>query len=392
MYKFFISNGANALALGVQQVFIAWLAVGVFKLSSVELGWVQFAVLGPRLLFLFLFTRLGDSYNTARIYKLGNIAVALSHMLALAFYSADAVNNDFLFLLFYGISVGSFGSFIQVSKEKLLRELKGMPISKAISLAGFVNHTAQGLGIVLASLMDFISVESIFAILALAAMSSFILFSQLNQELAETQRREHFEDTASIWSGFLIIWNDQVMRQVILLTAFNGFMHMGMFIVLMPMIARDIMGFSALEYGLLQLSFMVGATTAHFWILHRKIERPGHNLIFNVLYAALVAFAIAKHPTIYGLYGLVFLWGCIAGASSNVGRLIVQNYTQDHQVGRAMSVYQLALFGCAPIGAVVCGHMVQVYGVWQTLQVIAYASFAAFFMNFLSRKLWDVKA
>jgi MFS family permease len=386
--RFLSGHSANALSIGVQMVLVAWLATGVLQLPAQQVGWVQAAVLAPNLLIILFAGALSDRMPPARILVLVNGLLCVIHLGAYL----SLTNNGFSLtaLLLYALLLGGSNSFIQAAREKLLAQLTDQPLQKNIARAGALQQTAQGLGIALASLTDLLGPSSLLLVqVGLCAFATVAYATTVKPVLSEPSKEPLAQ---AIHFGLAQAWREVAVRHVIFIVGFNGFMHMGMLIVLLPLIARDQMDFSSLEFGMLQLSFVLGGVTAH-WILLRKasVSYPGQTVLFCLLYAGLIGFAMSRPVTELGLFSLVFLWGCVAGSSANLSRVVVQSMTPVEYRGRVMAVYQLALFGMAPLGALLAGYLVKHGGIESAFMLIAWSSAGLFTVSLLTKPLWAVK-
>lgn len=386
---FLTGHSANSLNIGMQMVLVAWLAASVLRLPATGIAWVQAAVLVPNLILILLAGALTDRHHPARILQLTNIGLFLVHSVVLLVL----LNGHFnvAALLIYAFCLGCGNSFVQAAREKLVAQLDDRRLQKNISLAGICQYLAQAIGILAASLMDVLGAELLVGIQAGLCLIALISYSLLARR-TDPGTRTAEPIAPAVGAAFKLVWRLTEVRHLILLVAFNGCMHLGMFLVLLPVLARDYMRFSSLEYGLLQLCFTLGSVSA-FWMLWRRppVRYPGQSVLFCLLYTGMIGLALAAGPTLYGLFGLIFLWGCVAGASANLSRLVLQSTVADEFRGRAMSVYQLALFGMAPVGALLAGFLVQEQGVRFTFHLIAGCSFGLFALSLLSRALWSVQ-
>lgn len=380
---------ANALSIGIQMVLVAWLAAGVLRLSPAGIAWVQAAVLTPNLLLILFAGAMADRHNPARILVFTNLGLVLAHLSALALMLAGLFDRTWLLL--YALGLGCGNSFVQSAREKLVAQVDGQCLQTNISLAGVCQYLAQAVGIAVASLMDALGAYVIVGLQAGLCVLALLSYAQLARQLSPPSVLEG-PLAPAIGVALQHVWRRIALRHLILLVAFNGLMHLGMFLVLLPVLARDYMAFGSLEYALLQLSFTLGSVLA-FWVILRrpKVRYPGQAVLFCLLYTGMIALGLAAGPTLYGLFGLIFLWGAVAGASANLSRLVLQSTVEDELRGRAMSVYQLALFGMAPLGALLAGGLVQLEDVRFTFQVLAGASFGLFTASLLSRALWSVQ-
>lgn len=382
------AHGANALSIGIQLIMIAWLAADALRLDAVEIGWVQAAILAPNLFLLPIAGVLSDRTHPAKILTAANAMMAVVHLCALVVLWTNTLN--FPLLAAYGFLLGCCNSFIQSAREKLVASLQVSHLHGRISSAGVAQTSAQALGIALCGLSDWLGWELLTLLQACLCAAACVLYARLFisvplKKTAIPGLLKAFQDGASV------VWQHIAVRHTVAVVAFNGLMHMGMLMVLLPVYARDQMAFRSWQFSALQLSFALGGIVVQWWILrHSNVRYPGQAVLFCVFYAGGLALALSYELTMFGLFSVIFMWGCVSGASANLGRLVVQSVVPATHRGRAMALYQLALFGSAPVGALLAGHIVSYSGLQQAFQVIAVSSAAVFFLSFFSRALWRV--
>lgn len=387
---FLTGHSANALSIGIQMVLVGWLAAGVLHLSASHIAWVQAAVLVPNLVLILFAGALADRHPPAQLLWRVNALLVLIHSLALALLLTGRFGQGVL--LFYALCLGSGNSFVQAAREKLVAQLDDRHLRQNISRAGVCQYLAQALGIGAASLTDHLGAYMLMALQAGLCFLAMVCYGRLAAGREVLIQRPGSALTPDIGAALGLVWRQVALRHLVLVVAFNGLMHLGMFLVLLPVLARDLMGFRSLGYGLLQLCFTLGSVLAFAVIWHRtQVRYPGQAVLFCLLYTGTIALALAAGPTVYGLFGLIFLWGCVAGASANLSRLVLQSTVPDHFRGRAMAVYQLALFGMASLGALLAGGLVQLEGVQFTFKLLAGSSFGLFALSLFSRALWGVQ-
>lgn len=387
LYQVIASHAANALSIGIQLVMISWLAADVLHLAPLHIALVQAAALIPNLLLLPFAGVLSDRFHPARLLSISNLFMAAVHLGALLLLWFDQL--QFISLVAYGFALGVCNSFIQSARETLIASLSVDQLHNRISLAGVAQHCAQALGIVLAGLADWLTWEFLTLLQVILCLCAGISYAGLARRIGIG-----FTSVAlrrSLLEGFELVWQTLAVRHTVLIVAFNGMMHMGMLMVLLPVVARDNMQFQSFQFSLLQLSFTLGGIIVQWVILRRKPPKyPGQAVLFCLLYAGVLAIALSYGTTLYGLFMMMFLWGCVSGASANLGRQVVLTVIPPSHRGRAMAIYQLALFGSAPFGALLAGWVLTHYD-WSTaFRVIAYTSATVFFLSFLTRALWQV--
>lgn len=391
---FLTAHGATAFALGAHQVLLAWLSIGVVGLSSSEVGWVQAAGLLPNIALMLVTGVWADRGRPARIMAAGQLALfcAYSFLTVLVWQELLAFGG----LVTYAVAVGSANAVIQPVREKIIGELSRHSLQVKITRASIVQFALQSGGVVFASLSEQISL--LLVCLAQLAFTSLAIISTLqlhrSPAFGVVGRSEPSEHGA--WSdlgqGLLAAFGHSGVRQLLLLVSFNGFMHMGLFLVAIPVLARDVYHFNAVQYGFLQFSFVAGMLIAYVTLMRQDVlQFPGRGAAFSLLYTAIAGYGLSREPTYAGLYMLIVFWGWIAGYSSTHCRVVLQTMARPEQKGRFMSLYQVALFGMAPLGALVTGYAVSFVPLASLFMIMSSASVAVFVLLLFGGHLWRIE-
>lgn len=384
-----ISHGASAFATGVHIVMLSWIAVSVLQLSSTQFGWVQAAGLIPNLFLMLLAGAWADKRNPATVLTCGLALHALCYIALALFIYFDVLG--FYELLCYAMLVGIGNAFCQPVREKLLTEIDKHSIQKRVSLLSVTQFSLQSTGIVIAGASHSVGIIEVVMLQACVAFCAVLVAVGLIKRVPH-QAGAHLNTLKDIVEGLRLIRNNTPLKQLMALIAFNGYMHLGVFIVLLPIIATQVYEFNAAQYGSLQLVFVLGMIAAHFRLLYLKtVEFPGHGALFSLLYTAIVGFALSKYPTVSGLYVLIFCWGMVAGNSAGRSRLVLQALVEQKFKGRAISIYQVMLFGAAPFGSIATGYCLNYMSVQKILEFMSISSACLFVLFLLSRSLWAVR-
>ena len=390
-FRFLVAHGASAFSVGIHSVILAWLSVGVLHLSAAQLGWIQAASLIPILIFMLIAGVYSDRYNPSRIMSLALVI----HATAFSFLLFILVKQmlSFEFLLLYGIVVGLGNAFVQPAREKIVSSLTEHHVQKRFSYASIVQFSFQSVGIAIASVSDWVPFETILVIQIFSVLIAAVSIYSIR---LGTKRDSYSSSTHRVFNaalqGMSYVAKHRVLIQLMALIGFNGYMHLGVFLVMLPYMAKFVYAFTAVEYGLLQLVFVLGMVAAHLNIARKDtLQNPGQGALFSLLYTALIGYALAKVPTVYGLYFIVFCWGAVAGNSAARCRLVVQSVSDSELKGRVMSIYQLVLFGCAPLGALVTGYVIQLLHYKQILWVMSGTSILMFGVLMFKGALWQVE-
>ncbi len=397
---YLLSISATALALGIQIVLLPWLSVGVLQLPAMQVGWVQSAVMLPNFVVLLLGGVLAD-----RGYRLMGILLICTLATFLHIGLAIAVQWQWLglsLLLGYAVLLGTLNALHQPLRESLLPLLDEGRIQKNFSKLFLSQYIMQAIGVVVAGQYSSLGVASILWFQAFSMFVALIFYVCLTLNI---KKQASFYDKVnstspetsqtirhSVLQSFRYVWQRPVLRSLVGLAGFNGVVQMGVFIVVMPLLIRDVYGLSGVHYAYTQLSFLLGAVAANIWLLKRGgSDKPGQGILFCLLYTSLLLLGLGAKPTVNGIYILSFFWGVVVGVSTSLARSLLQDQLDNAMRGRVTSIYQLALFGGAPLGALLGGYCVHWWSTLQLLTAAGVVSLITFVLFLLTKTLWQVQ-
>jgi MFS family permease len=167
---------------------------------------------------------------------------------------------------------------------------------------------------------------------------------------------------------------------------------MGSYIVTLPLIVRETFGGSAQDLGIMNGANSLGLVLTILLLLRLgDIRRQGRALLMAQGTGALV-FASASFAGSFPLFVFaVFVWGICGGVAMTMARTIMQEQAPDSQRGRVMSFFALSFMGAGPIGAFLCGYLVQAWGPGNALLIAASAMFGVIVVLGLLSHLWRLE-
>jgi MFS family permease len=395
-----------ALALGIQIIILPWLVVDYLSLSAVWVGWVNAAVLIPNLLLLLVGGLLADKAKSLPwLVPLLMVNSLVHSMLAIMI---DQYVLSLAILLVYGMILGLVNAFIQPWREYLLKQTQGSEtaqgLQKLVAKSSLCLSIGQAVGVVIASLMEIMGAEIVLVIQAVVVAMAATSFLQLQRALSKAagsddavlaNHRSGVESPlvlSSILVGMSEIWHFPALRTLIAVVVVNGFFHIGVFIVALPLMVQQVYAESIDFFSALQFTFIVGTMMATLVVIYRgTLDSAGRRIIFGLLYGGVILLALSARPTLVGLFILVLLWGVVVGVSANMGRAVVQSLAPESSRGRFIALYQLALFGFSPLGALFAGYAIEWWGVLVLFKVSGIASLVVFMSILPTRSLWEVE-
>jgi|TARA_B110000879_G_scaffold116317_1_gene154705 MFS family permease len=402
---FLATIGTSNLAMGLHTVLYPWLVVGVLDQSPSRLGLAQLAVLLPNLLFILPGGVISDRRHRgawlSRLYLL--------YLFPIAILIGAALSGELTFslLLMFGMVFGTVSAFVQPARESLLGYTAQGVMHQAVAKVVMVQFIAQGIGFVLAGQLETLGLTVLLIVQMLMFMLSSVLIKRSHPQLEierdiESGNESSKENTAAekretlqeLRAGFALFLTDKALLHLLLLVTATGFLAFGVYLVGMPLLAREAYQGGAGLYATLQVTFTMGIVAANFVVSRQKntFKRPGRLMIISFLGRGGLVSVIALMPNFWILFPVIFAWGAFSGMSMTLGRTILHNQVPHSHRSRAASVYQLCLFAGAPLGAWACGYAIEQVGLSQTFTVIAVLTLVVSIIAATVSPLWTLKA
>lgn len=397
LLRYHLAAALAALAMGIQMVVVPWIAVGDLQLSSLQVGWLQFCSLFPVVILMLLGGAFADREGSAPLLPYLYLALALLHSGLLWAVSQHALIVPVLFV--YAMLAGSVSTLIQPLRDRVLPQIQSRAGHTSLQISviqmSLAIYVAQALGVALAGQRETLGIHWVLSIqVAAVVLVSVLMYSLKLGQSAQTvavddvESKKNSEDS-SVREGLRFVFGHKVLRQLIVLVSFNGFTHIGVYVVAMPLLVRDAYGESGAFFAGLQLAFVVGNVVATLGLLKKgDSHKPGQSILFCLLYTGLIMIALSAGPNERGLFFLIFCWGVVSGISASLGKALLHEQVEEEYRGRALSVYLLALFGAAPLGALVCGYTMQFTGPLQLFWVGGCFTLLVFVRYLFARALW----
>jgi MFS family permease len=199
----------------------------------------------------------------------------------------------------------------------------------------------------------------------LAVVAALIAMRLPARELTpkSTDSLGEFREGLAYTFGFL------PLRNVILLVSTSSFMGYS-YVVLMPILARDILHGGPKTLGFLMATAGVGALAAAIFLASQRTVRelPRYIAISSATFgSALIGLALSRNLYLSLLAMLAIGLGLTAQlASSNT---LIQTIVEDDKRGRVMGFYSMAFRGIAPFGSLLAGVLAANFDATKTLLV-----------------------
>lgn len=357
--------GSWFAAWGIQMVIFQWLVVEVLRQSPARVGAAQMAVTLPSLLFLLLGGATADRIDPKRVLigvHLGSAAAVAGLGLLLGL---EALSYGRLLVLAFAI--GTFQAFGFPARDTQLSNVVAGPMSRAVTGATVTQHAGQALGAFVAGSASWLGGEPVLAMQALVLIGGTFPIARLPGRPADGAARPRLA-LGDLGAGVAEVMRSPTLRPVLIMSVSTGLFFVGPFLVLLPLLVRDVYGGGAAQMGVLTGVFPLGSVIAGLAIVSRGgIEQNGRALVLGQVSAALCIGAIAWGLPFPGTVLAVLGWGMSGGLFINAGRTLFQENASEANRARVLSVYTLGVMGGGPIGSLLSGLLATPLGLHGTL-------------------------
>ena len=396
---FLLTIGLSNVAMGLQKVLYPWLVVGVLDQSPSRLGLAQLAVLLPSLLFILPGGVVSDRRHRGSwlsfLYLLYLIPIS---GLALLFWTGSAT---FVQLIIFGVLFGTITAFVQPARESLLGHAAPELMHQAVAKVMAVQFIAQGIGFILAGQLDIVSPIQLLCFQMLVFLLSAVFIKRshplvvgVSETNAALQKTGHKKPLLELREGLVLFRNNKSLLHLIFIVFATGFLGFGVYLVGVPLITKQLYAGGASLYAALQITFTLGIVSVNLGVMNLTsiFKKIGRLLVISFLLRGILVAVIALKPTLWLLFPAIYIWGIFSGLSMTLGRTVLHNQVPDAMRSRAASVYQLCLYGGAPLGAWVCGLTVEWIGLSNAFFAIAAITTMLSLLTAMRSPLWHVQS
>ena len=356
---YLLANVAFLVPSGLFTVLFPWLIVGALHESPERVGIAQMITQLPPVFLLLFAGFLADRVEQRRILVVTHVLVGLAQLATAALVAAGALS--FASLLWLSLLGGIAGTFSGPPRDALLTRVAGAQIQRTVTLVIGLQFGSQVVGFVLASLTDRVGAAPLLVLsatmFALGAIPSARLPSSAPSAGAGGRMLR------DIGVGLAAALGSARIRPVLILTFALGLFFIGSFVVLLPLIIRDVYHGDAADLALAFGANMTGTLVVIAVLMRRGgVHRQGRAFMLALLFGSAMLLLLYLRPPYWAFFVLNFVWGLGGGFTMTMGRSIVQESAPPELTARLVSIYALAMSTGAPIGSLAIGYAAQWWG------------------------------
>ena len=324
--RWYIVGQASWFAsMGFQFVLFPFLVTTILHESPARVGIAQMSLMVPSLALMLIGGVTADRIDARRILLTAHMLAALPPFALAVIYSLDALT--FSTMIVYGLAMGTLGAFAMPARDSALTRFAGTDMQRAVSMAMAAQFSSQLIGMIFIAGLSRLGVDLgllLFgqaAIILAGAWAAFRLMPLAPHRDQTNGGKAHLE----LLDGLRAARASESVLLVVGLMFCVGLFYVGTFMVLLPLIVRDVYQGSASDFALVNIAFWGGTIAATFSILRfGHVQRRGRAMIISLSSGLVVLGLFSLTMPFWVLNLLCFIWGIGAGTTMTMSRTIVQ--------------------------------------------------------------------
>ncbi len=350
---------------GIQTVLLPYLLAIELNQPAERFGMTQMIGQLPILVFLLFGGWLADRIDPRRLLMwIQAAAIATPLLLAICLWRGQISEG---LLLLYALAWGLSTAFAMPARDGLLNRVAPANVQRMVTLAMGMQFGAMMVGQGLGGRAAHWGSIGILLLQCAVLATGIFATSRLPAAATRPARANGGPLRASLWrefgSGMALIFADPPMRATFLLALGMGVFFMGSYVVLLPLVIRDLYAGGAQDIASCYIVFGIGTVISTVMLARRGgTAFAGRALALALLGGCGALAPLLLAPPQWFFHLCIFAWGMCGGVAMSMARTILQERAPASHQARVMAALALATVGGGPIGSLFIGLAVAAAG------------------------------
>ena len=313
--------------LGIQTVLLPWLIVVEMQETGARLGLAQFALQLPAIVLILAGGLLADRFDRAKIlWACHGLAALPALMLAYVIYRQAM---SFQMVVIYALAMGCVTAFAQPARDGMLNQIASDDLQKGVTIAMGLTFGGQVIGFLMGGAAESVGAVSLLitqAIVMAAGMFFAFKLMPMSRLAGETAVSSAPSGAGrAILEGLRLVFTSNLMRPVIFLVFCMSLLYGGAYMVLVPVVAREVYGAGAAEIAQCFVAF-VGGTILVTGLLVKigGLSNPLMGFQLALLGGGLCLILASMVNQFEYFLGALALWGMCGAVAMSMSRTLIQ--------------------------------------------------------------------
>jgi MFS family permease len=373
--RFMVGVGSWFGFFGLHSVIFSSLLVVELQENEIRVGAAQSAIMVPAVLLMLIGGAVADHADRRRLaQRLHAVAALLALLLGCALTLGWL---SYPLLIAYALCLGTLQAFVNPARDALLSDVVHGDLGRPVALMNTAQWGAQAAGALIAGTSRFIGAAPIVFIQAAVLLLGSAGFARLRGVSASESARASAPPLgfAQLTGGIREVARTPDLLATWVLVCGVGVLFIGPFMVVFPLMVRDVYAGGAAEIALVSAAFPLGTISGSIVVMRRGGLRDKIRAQWFALSAGgLILTAISTGPNFEGMLAGVFAWGLSASVFMIAGRTLFQERASAKNRGRVLATYTMGFMGAAGVfGAPLSGFLSGSFGPQLTLRILGSA-------------------
>ena len=374
----------------MQQLLITWILVGMLHETPERVGIAQMLIGIPGLIFMLWGGVMGDRLDgrllLVRVHYLSAIPP-----LILAF-SAYIGALGYWVLIITSLASSLLNSSSAPVRNTILNAVAGRNLQFAISLSTGIGSMAAIVGTKLGGELENLGLGFVLITQALVFIFGGLMTHQL--ESAKPSVPESKQSAMeTILEGLQHVWHFKLCRDLVALNFLSSLFNAGAWIVAIPFIINRVYEGDATFLANMLIIFTFGSLLANFGLLKfMPLRFPGRLYLVMQISRIAILLLIWIQPIEIFLWLAALLWGFNMGITTTTSRLMIQEFASAQFRARIMSIFTLAMMTSTPVGSLILGYIIGIWGPLNALIPGMFASLIIFLVGSFKTGIWNYQS
>jgi MFS family permease len=348
-------TGSWFASSGMQTIVFPWLVTVVLHEPAARVGIAQMSLMAPSIFLMLLGGAVADRADCRRLLVRGHLVAAVPPLVLGAAIAGGGLTYGGL--IAYALAVGAAGAFVLPARDAMLTRVAPGGLGRAVAVMTATQFAAQLVGIAVGGSAGAIGAPALLFLQAAALAFGGIAALRLPAAppVAGASARSRL---GAMRDGLRAAADSPILVPVLIANLAVGVLYVGAFLVILPLIVRDVYGGGSGQLSLVSLGFWggtIGSTLVQIRL--GALRRPGRAIVLALFLGAGVLAAMAWPGPFPAFVALCLVWGLGAGVVMTQARTLVQAAAPETHRARILSLFQLGLMGGAPVGALLIGYL-----------------------------------
>ena len=376
------SSGLALAAMSLQGFLIQWLLVFYLHTDAMQLGISRALMELPPIILLLLGGIYADRTDGRRMLLWISGTAALVPLVV----AATLGHLSYWVVIAFGAAMAALQSAGDPARAAMLNRVTRMDIQRTVTAMTVVTTFIAMGAFWVGGRIEFLGLANVLVIqAALFALSAFAV-GRL-PPLPPVGAASHLLD------GLRVLRHTRILRNVIGINFASALFNAGGYIVVMPLVVREVYQADAAFLASMMIAFTVGSSGSNALLfLFMPLKRPGRLFLVMQLTRAVILAALWCEPPAWLFFALVCGWGVNMGVTSTLARTTVQELAPAAHRAKILALLLAAFLIASPISALVLGFVVDATDAPSGLLPGVLVSLALFAFGILSSGMWHFES